>query len=322
MMRVYEIKNKYHQLKLLDHGATIYEWLSFSDKTSIVLNNQDMEIYKDSTKGFFGSTVGRVANRIGHGRFTLNDVVYDLPKNQKGLHTLHGGPMSFNTKTFEVVEHTDSLIKFRYFSEHLENGFPGDLIVYVTYLLDGPSLTLSYDASSNMDTILNLTNHAHFNLGASDILEHELVMHADRYLEIDDDLIPTGKIMMMQADEPLNFIHKKQLKEGILPLAGSITNGIDHAYLFKKDLPKELTLSYKSKSLKIETSYPGLQVYTMNRKMSQLTKDGKDIPLYAAVAFECQIEPDAINHPNFNSSVLKAGEKYHHYIKYTVNEEN
>ncbi|WP_025724458.1 aldose epimerase family protein [Acholeplasma granularum] len=318
-MKIYEIKNDYHQLKLLEHGATIYEWLCFSNKTSIVLNNQDMNIYKDSTKGYFGSTIGRVANRIKNGKFKLNDTDYQLPLNYLNKHTLHGGPLSFNTKTFEVVEHNDLSIKFKYISNHLENNFPGDLIVYVTYTLENESMIMSYDAISNQDTIVNLTNHAHFNLGDETILEHELQMNADRYLEVDSELIPTGKIVKMDI-EPLNFITKKKLKEGIIPLQTAQTKGIDHAYLFHNDLPRELTLSFKNRQLKIETSYPGLQVYTVNRKFEQLTKDGKDIPLHGAVAFECQIEPDAINHENFNSVILRKDEKYHHFIKYTIKE--
>lgn len=321
MMKIYEIKNDYHQLKLLDHGATIYEWLSFSDKISIVLNNQDMDIYKESTRGYFGSTIGRYANRIAHGRFTLNGVTYNLPKNQMNKHTLHGGPLSFNTKYFEVVEHTQSMIKFKYVSPHLENGFPGELTLYVTYALDGKTMLMSYDAISTEDTILNITNHAHFNLGAEDILEHDLISNADRYIEVDEELIPTGKIVSMKSDEPLNFMHKKLLKDGILPLKDTFTKGIDHAYLFKDGMDKSLVLSYKNRALEIETSYPGHQIYTVNRKFDQLTKDGKDIPLYGAIAFECQFEPDAINHENFNSPILKAGESYNHFIKYTIFED-
>jgi len=320
MMKIFEIKNDYHQLKLLDHGATIYEWLCFSDKTSIVLNNQDMNIYKESTKGYFGSTIGRVANRIKNGQFTLNNKVYELPKNFLNKHTLHGGPFSFNTKYFDVIEHTPDMIQFKYVSLDMENGFPGEVEITITYKLDGPSLVMSYDAVSTKDTLLNLTNHAHFNLGDETILEHRLFSNADRYLEIDNELIPTGNVIDITCDNPLYFNVGKTLKEGILPLKDSLTKGIDHAFLFDNNKPKELVLSFKHKSLKIETSYPGTQIYTVNRKFDQLTKDGKDIPLYGAIAFECQIEPDAINHPNFNSPILKANEPYHHFIKYTTYE--
>lgn len=321
-MKIFEIKNDYHQLKLLDHGATIYEWLCFSDMTSIVLNNQDMNIYKESTKGYFGSTIGRVANRIKNGQFTLNDKIYDLPKNFLNKHTLHGGPLSFNTKYFDVVTHTSDMIQFKYVSSDMENGFPGEVEVKVTYKLDGPSMIMSYDAVSNKDTLLNLTNHAHFNLGDETILEHSLLLNTNRYLEIDNELIPTGKIIEIHSGDILDFQRGKLLKEGILPLKDSLTKGIDHAFLFDNQKSRELLLSYKHKSLKVETSYPGLQIYTVNRKFDQLTKNGKDIPIYGAVAFECQIEPDAINNPNFNSPILKANTSYHHFIKYTINESN
>ncbi|CDR31243.1 Aldose 1-epimerase [Acholeplasma oculi] len=318
-MHVYEIKNEFQILRLLDHGATIYEWLCFSDKTSIMLNNQDLEIYKDSSRGYFGSTVGRVANRIANASFKINGETYNIPKNNLDKHNLHSGPNAINTVYFDVVSHEPTKIVFKTVSPDMHNGFPGEVTLYVTYELIGKQMKISYDATSTRDTILNITNHGHFNLGDHTILEHELVTTANRILDVDHELIPTGKLIEL-TNHPLDFRTKKPLKDGILPLKDTFTKGIDHAFLFEEGKKRIIELSFKHKKLTIETSYPGFQVYTMNRLFSQKTKDGLDIPVYGGVAFECQIEPDAINHPNFNSSILRKGETYQHFILYTVEE--
>lgn len=318
-MRIFEIKNEYHYLRLLDHGATIFEWLCFSDKTSIILNNDDFEVYKDSTKGYFGSTIGRVANRIKDGTFLLNDVTYNLPKNYINKHHIHGNPEGFNTKIFDVIYHDNHKIVFRHISPDMHNGFPGEIKLDVTYELIDKTMKMSYEATSSKDTILNITNHMHFNLGDETILDHFLEMSADRYLEIDDELIPTGKVLSV-SNTPLDFSVKKSLKDGILPLKDTITKGIDHAYIFKNESHKYIKLSFKNKLLEIKTSYPGTQVYTVNRKFTQKRLGGADIPLYGGVAFECQLDPDGIHHENFNSMILKKDQRYQHYISYTISE--
>ncbi|MBN3490749.1 galactose mutarotase [Acholeplasma equirhinis] len=318
-MRIYEIKNSYQHIRLIDHGATIYEWLAFSDKTSIMLNNHDLEVYRDSKAGYFGSTVGRVANRIKNASFKLNGKTYELAKNNLDKHNLHGGPDGFNIRIFDVIEQTDTKIKFKYISPNMEMGFPGEVTLYITYELHGPKMVLTYDAESSEDTILNLTNHGHFNLGDRDILGHRLLMDADRILEVDSELIPTGKIIPVK-DTPYDFQKETYIGEQIKKLNDMNIIGIDNTYLFSKIKNPKIELSFGTKKLTIETSYPGFQVYSVNRKFKQLTKDLKDIPLYGGIAFECQYEPDAINHENFSDVILRKGKKYHQFISYTLEE--
>lgn len=317
-MRFFEIENKYQKLRLIAHGATIYEWLAFSDKTSIMMNNDDLNVYKDSKAGYFGSTIGRVANRIKDAKFILDDITYQLPKNFLDKHNLHGGSFGFNLKVFDVVEHTKTKIKFKTVSPDLENGFPGEVTLYVTYELLDNQMLMHYEATTTKPTILNITNHGHFNLGDETILNHKLKINADRYLKVDQELIPTGDILSVK-DTPLDFMEEIKLEDVINQLKDYPTKGIDHAFLFEdKGL---IELSYKNKKLKIETSYPGTQVYSMNRKFIQKRVGGFDIPLYAGIAFECQFEPDAINHHNFNQTILRPNQKYDHFIKYTLTEE-
>lgn len=319
-MRIYEIKNEYQTLRLLDLGAAIFEWLAFSDKTSIVLNNEDMDVYKNSGAGYFGATVGRVANRIKNGSFKLNGETYQLAQNNLKKNHLHGGINGFNLKTFDVIEHTDTKIIFKTVSPDLEEGYPGTLVLYVTYEIHENQMQITYDAVTNKDTIVNITNHSHFNLGAKTILEHDLEMNADRYLPTDALLIPTGEIAKTEGTV-LDFTTKRQLGPSILSLVKTPYLGIDHAFLFDQKQEPRIELSYKNRRLVIHTSYPGTQVYTMNHPRAQLRKGGTQVELHEAVAFECQFEPDAINHPNFSNTVLKPNEVYHHYIAYTLIEE-
>jgi aldose 1-epimerase len=317
-MRIYEIKNEYQTIRLLDLGATIIEWLAFSDKISIVMNNDDLNVYKDSSAGYFGATVGRVANRIKNATFELNNQTYYLAKNNHKINHLHGGIQGFNLKKYEVIEHSDTKIIFKTVSPDMEEGYPGTLTLYVTYELHGKRMQITYDATTTKDTIVNITNHSHFNLGDKDILNHELLMHSDRYLETDELLIPTGVIKSVQ-DTSLDFRVSKVLGPSIMELSKSPALGIDHAFLFEQKKP-QIKLSFKNRELLIETSYPGTQIYTMNHPRKQLKKGGTPVKLYEAIAFECQFEPDAIHHNNFSNTVLKPNEVYHQYISYTLNE--
>lgn len=314
------IKNKFQQLRLMKMGAAIYEWLAFSDKTSIVMNNDDLEVYKDSKAGYFGSTIGRVANRINNATFELDGVKYQLPKNNLNKHNLHGGSYGFDLHQFEVVEKTETKVVFKTISPDMENGFPGEVELFVTYELVDNVMLMSYKATTNKPTIINITNHAHFNLGDETILNHHLEMNADRILEVDNELIPTGKFLSLDKSV-LDFRSEKLIKEAIDPLKGSLTNGIDHAFLFEEKSKGQIKLSFKNKALLIETSYPGTQIYSMNKQFMQKRVGGSVIPVWGALAFECQLEPDAINHPHFSNTILRPGKVYQHYIKYTLKEE-
>lgn len=319
-MNIVVIKNKFHEIKLLDFGATIYEWIAFSDKTSIVMNNNDLNDYKIPSNGYFGATIGRVANRINNAQFSLDGITYNLEKNNSNKHNLHGGFNGFNLHKFEIVEKSETKVIFKMISDDMDSGFPGRVELYVTYELIDNVMLLSYKATTDKPTIINITNHAHFNLGDKNLLEHNLEINADRILDVDNELIPTGNYNKLDYSL-LDFRKSKTMKDVLLPLENSLTNGLDHFYMFQEKNRGYVNLSFKNKNLKVETSYPGLQIYTMNQKFPQKALGGKDIPLWAAVALECQFEPDAINHRNFSNTILRPGKVYQNFIKYTLTEE-
>lgn len=317
-MKKYLIKNEYQEITILNYGATIYKWLAFSDQRNIVVSNENLEDYLDSNNGFLSSTIGRYANRIKDGKFTLNNKEYHLEKNFPGNNHGHGGNNGFHTKKFKVILHEINKIVLKYLSKDLEEGYPGEVELTVTYQLNNQELLLTFEAISNKDTILNITNHAYFNLSDEEnILNHFIKANINKVLETDNYLVPTGKIINTK-NTVLDLRNEQSLKEIILSEEVlNKSNGLDHAFLFNED--KFIELKYQNKSLKITTSYPGTQIYTMQNELTQKLLKRK-YQKYLAIAFEPQFEPDAINHQNFSNVILKKGDKYHHFIKYILSE--
>lgn len=316
-MKKYIIENEYQKITLLNYGATIYLWEAFSDRRNIVISNLDLKDYTRPKTGFLSNTIGRVANRIKNGIFTLNDKTYNLEINFPGAHG-HGGNDGFFQRKFSVEEHTKTKIVFKHEAKHLESGYPGKVDVLVTYELNNNEMLMTYNAVAYDDTILNLTNHAYFNLSAeNNILNHKIIGDTYKILETDKELNPTGKTLDYQ-DDIYDLTKEKVLKEVVLSKQALMkADGLDHFFMFNEN--KEIELIYNNKSLKIETSYPGLQIYTMQNKITQPLLNRK-YEKYLGIAFECQFEPDAINQPNFSSIILRKGEKYDQFIKYTIKE--
>lgn len=318
-MKKYTIKNNDQKLVILNYGATIYEWFAFKDKRNIIITNENLYDYLDSNNGFMSSTIGRYANRIKDGKFKIDNKEYTLEKNFPGGNHGHGGNKGFHTKRFEVVEHQETKITLKLLSKHLEEGFPGDLELFVSYELKGKEMLLTFEATSSEDTILNITNHTYFNLSDEDnVLNHTLKASINRVLETDDYLVPTGEIIDT-TNTILDLRSEKTFKEIIFDkevLAKS--DGLDHAFLFNEE--KSIELKYKNRKLIINTSYPGTQIYTMQNKLNQkLLK--RNYQKYLGVTFEPQFEPDAINHKKFSDVILKKGNLYRHFIKYTIFED-
>ncbi len=318
-MEKYLLKNEFQEITILNYGATIYKWITFKDKLNIVISNENLNDYLDSNNGFLSSTIGRYANRIKAGKFTLNDKVYNLETNFPGNNHGHGGNNGFHTKKFEVVSKNETKITLKYLSKHLEAGFPGNLELFVTYELINQEMLLTFEAVSSEDTILNITNHAYFNLSLEEnILNHTLKATSNKVLKTDNYLVPTGEIINTN-NTILDLRNEQVLKEIILNQEVlNKSDGLDHAFLFNDK--KEITLKSGSKTLTITTSYPGVQIYTMQNKLNQKILNRK-YQKYLGIAFEPQFEPDAINHPNFSNVILKKGDKYHHFIKYSLFED-
>jgi aldose 1-epimerase len=290
----------------------------------VVLGYENLAGY-ETDKAYFGAIIGRYGNRIAHGKFTLAGKEYTLPKND-GDNTLHGGTKGFNKRVWtarDVSNAAGQALELTYLSKDGEEGFPGNLSVKVTYTLPANrnELKIGYSATTDKETVVNLTNHSYFNLagqGNGDILQHEVTILAARFTPVDSTLIPTGELRPVQGT-PFDFRKAtaigarideddQQLKFG---------KGYDHNWVLDKGLtpaPRLAARAYDPQSgrvLEVLTTEPGVQFYTGNFLDGTVTgKEGKVYKHRYAFCLETQHFPDSPNHPAFPSTVLKPGQHY------------
>ncbi len=318
---LYSLTNKNGMsVELTDIGATLRAVL-VPDKEGnlcdVILGYETAEEYATQNE-FFGAIVGRNANRIGGASFELNGKAYKLTENNNG-NNLHSGLDFFHTRMWTVKESTDSSITFSLHSPDGDQGYPGAVDIEVTYTLgEDNSLRIDYYAVPDKDTILNMTNHSHFNLNghaSGDILGHKMWIDADAFTPTDEGLIPTGEICPVEGT-PMDFRIEKVIGEGIdadyKPL--QIATGYDHNWCLKTcgELKKvaKLTADFSGIEMEVYTDLPGVQVYACNFLKEMTGKDGVTYRRRQAICFETQHYPDAIHHENFPSPVCKAGEVY------------
>jgi aldose 1-epimerase len=285
----------------------------------VVLGFDSVQEYLNNNP-FMGSTVGRYANRIANGTFVLNGKEYRLECNESPFSHLHGGNSGFDKKVWDAEIKEDKLI-LTYISADGEEGYPGNLSAHVTFSWnDDNELSIEYEASSDKDTIINLTNHSYFNLngGASDILNHELTLSSTSLTPVDGHLIPTGEIMPA-ANTPFDFAAPHKIGERIgsshpQMLAG---HGYDHNFVIDGKGMRFAARVFDEDSgrmLEVYTDQPGAQVYTANFLGDVSGK--KQYHDRWGICIETQNYPDAVNHENFPSCVLKKGGKYHTTTKF------
>ena len=307
------------RVKIMTYGATITS-VEVPDRNG---KSENITLHRDSLadylKGhpFFGSTVGRYANRIAKGKFTLDGKQYTLVTND-GPNHLHGGRKGFDKVVWkaEPVETDASVgVVFSYQSADGEEGYPGALSVRVTYSLTNDNeLKMAYWAKTDKPTVLNLTNHTYWNLdgGAGDVLGHELTIQADRYLPVDAGLIPLGALQGVK-DTPMDFRQPHAIGARINQVEG----GYDHCYVLNKEQDKkELGLAARVVSpksgrvMEVSTTQPAIQFYSANFLDGTLSAGGKTYGKHFALCLETQHYPDSPNQPAFPSTVLKPGEEY------------
>ena len=271
---------------------------------------------------YFGAIVGRYANRIAKGRFRLKNTEYHLPINN-GPNHLHGGLEGFDKKLWDYrIEESSSSasLELSYLSPDMEEGYPGDVTAKVTYILhDSNTIEIRYEASSDAETHVNLTNHTYFNLGGfrSEIYDHHLQMYSDLYLDMEKDNIPTGRLLPT-SDSLLDFCHEKLLETAVKETPG----GLDHCFVLSqaRDYTRPVAwLSHKPTGRKVTvyTSQPSIQVYSGNSLTGELTgHNGLKYSKHSAICLETQHYPDSPNHPEFPSTLLKAGDKYEYEAKF------
>ena len=280
----------------------------------IVLGFENLDGYLGEHP-YFGAVVGRFANRIAGGRFTLDGKDYQLAVNN-GPNHLHGGIEGFDRKLWTAAtERTMDTVslKLGYESPHMEENYPGNLLVEVIYTLnDNNELGIEYRASTDRATIVNLTNHTYFNLDncRGDVLGHELMIDADTITELDEDSTPTGRILPVEGT---CFDMRKARKLG--EKIADTPPGYDINYVLNHDdgdLRRVATLYHAGtgRSMDVLTTQPGMQLYTSNYVEGILGKGGVRYDKHAAVCLETQVFPDAPNQPDFPSAVLRPGESY------------
>lgn len=294
----------------------------------VVLGYDNLEGYIKNAPGL-GSFIGRHANRIGDAKFEIGGKTYELEKNN-GNNNLHGGSTGYNKMVYETeyFEEEDSdTIEFSRLSPHMEQGFPGNLDICVTYTLtDDNELVIEYLAVSDQDTLINLTNHSYFNLAghkSGTILNHKMMIESDHFTPTTDDLIPTGEICDVTGT-PMDFRTLKAIGQDIeadyLPLKQG--TGYDHNYVLKtskEEVTKVAELIDESSKRKMEvfTDLPGMQVYTGNHLgEKENCKEGATYHPYDGVCFETQFFPNSCNIKEFKSCLFKAGKEYDYTTVY------
>jgi aldose 1-epimerase len=289
----------------------------------VVLGYETLEGYV-SDKASLGALIGRYGNRIAHGSFSLNGVSHTLRKND-GDNTLHGGPQGFSKRLWtakDVSSNNRQALELTYLSTDGEEGFPGNLAVKVVYTLtEQNELFIAYSATSDKETVINLTNHSYFNLagqGNGDILAHRLMIRSDRFTVVDSSLIPTGELRPVK-DTPFDFGRPAMIGSRIDQNDPQLTigRGYDHNWVLSEpDLKKPVLAaeafdSGSGRVLEVLTTEPGLQFYSGNFLDGTIHgKEGKVYGRRFGFCLETQHFPDSPNHPAFPSTALKPGQIY------------
>ncbi len=319
------------KVSLTNYGANIVSIIvpdKKGDFSDVVLGYDDIAGYEVNGPGY-GSFIGRHANRISNASFVINGKKYEVEKNDGNNH-LHGGLVGYNKYVYEeeVFEEDDSIsVEFSRLSPDMEQGYPGNLDISVTYTLtDDNELVIEYVAVSDKDTVINLTNHSYFNLAGHDkgtILNHKVMIDADKFTPTDDELIPTGELRDVTGT-PMDFRKLKAIGEEIdadyepLKQAG----GYDHNYVLNisgDEIEKvgELVDEESGRVMEIYTDMPGMQLYTGNFITG--TEKGKNGIVYKkrdGVCFETQFFPNSTNIPEFKPCIFKAGQEFDYVTVY------
>lgn len=324
-VKMYTLRNtKGMEVDIMTYGGTIVRWTA-PDKNG---NNADVVLGMDSLQGYldgvpyFGALVGRYGNRIAKGTFNLSGETYNLPINN-GENALHGGLKGFDKVNWKVesFDISQSKLLLSYLSKDGEEGYPGNLNVQVAYdLKDDNSLSISYEATTDKATIVNLTNHTYFNLNGlgNSIEDHDLLLAADKFLPVDKGLIPTGELMNVEGT-PMDFTSTKRIGKEINDSTFSqiqIGGGYDHCWVFtdqSNDLKSvaKVVESNTGRVMEVLTTEPGVQFYTGNFLNGSVIGKGQTVyGKRSGFCLETQHFPDSPNQESFPSTTLNPGETY------------
>lgn len=287
--------------------------------TDVVLGFESVEGFEKSTEPYYGATIGRYGNRIAKGKFKIDGKEYQSSINNPP-NTLHGGKNGYQSVVWDGKQVDSSTVEFTYLSKDMEEGFPGNLNVKVTYsLTDNNEFKAVYEATTDKNTVVNLTNHAFFNLngeGSGTILDHLVQIDADNYVPVDSTLIPLGKIESVKGT-PFDFTKPetigKRINDNNVQLKDG--KGYDHNFVLNKhDIKTPIATVIGDKSgikMEVFTEEPGLQFYSGNfMQAKNVMKRGLKDEFRTSFAMETQHYPDSPNQPQFPSTELKPGQTY------------
>ncbi len=276
---------------------------------------------------YMGATCGRVGGRIAAGRFTLDGETHHLPPNE-GPNHLHGGPVGFDRRIWEVVSAGDREVVLELRSPHGEMGYPGSLTARTTYRAEPDGLVIEMTAETDQPTVVNLMNHSYFNLGgpgAADILGHHLWLNAPFYTPLDPALLATGEVRRVTGT-PFDFTTAKTVGRDIMettpvPVAGRPDGGYDLNFCVAGQGMRPVAELYDPETgrrMRLASDQPGVQIYTSNVMREGLpSRDGRRLGRFAGITFETQALPDAPNFAHFPSAVLRPGETYRHRMVFS-----
>lgn len=302
---------------ITDYGATVHRLYVPDAKgqlEDVVLGFADPAGYAASTT-FFGTVVGRNANRTKDGRFTLNGKEYQMGINN-GPNNLHSGPDFFKDRLWTVEEVTDSSIRFMLASPDGDQGFPGNAVIRVTYVVKDGALGIIYDADCDQDTVFNLTNHSYFNLRGHQhpegAMEQLLMLPARHFTPDDAQSIPTGELRDL-AGTPMDFRTAKPIGRDINQAydALELQGGYDHNFEVWCNPCAVLSDPVSGRVMEVTTDCCGVQFYSGNFLQGEAGKDGVTYPYRSGICLETQFYPNCLNNPQWKQPIVKAGEHYH-----------
>ena len=311
-------------MTVTDYGATIHSLLIpvGGELRDVVLGYDNAAGYDGPSGTYFGAVIGRNSNRIGGASFTLNGKSYHLPANNNG-NNLHSGPNGYSHRLWNVKNITPNSITLALHSPDGDQGYPGAVDVAVTYTLtESNSLRISYSATADADTVINLTNHSYFNLNghkSGDILGHKLWIDADFFTDADAASIPTGEVLRVEGT-PMDFRVGKPVGQDIGAdyRAVNFGRGYDHNWCLNHSgaFRKVIRCEVSDLSMDVFTDLPGVQFYSGNFLRKESGKDGAVYLHRNGLCFETQYYPDAVNHPNFPSVICPAGKTWESTTEY------
>lgn len=314
------------QIALTDYGARLVSAL-VPDKNGnlidVVLGFDSIEGYLKAKELYHGATIGRFANRIANGKFVIDGQEYTLPQNN-GTNCLHGGPEGFHTKVWDRQVSFRKKVTFYYVSPDGEAGFPGEAKISVTYeLTDDNEIIINFRATAEKRTIINLTNHAYFNLngeGNGDILNHLVQINSNRFIEINENQLPSGHLKDVTGTV-FDFTQEAKIADRIGAEDNQlhIAKGFDHSYINENAYSQVAASAYSPESgitLELYTDYPTVHLYSGNYLSDDLGKSGKKYLENGGFCFEAQHHLDHPNQSGFPQFILEPGKEYNFNMKY------